>query len=208
MATLLRIDELNKPFNSDEYMLNYFAVMLISQLRKDMRLSAAKDIREVILLVYTLIDTMQTYGEVDWNYVETQFRDEFGKVVVEHSRNNQDIQNFIDEKTEDFMRITRENLASDPYWTSDERATMEAVNDANTVIGYEEWQEAMDDGMLYKVWVTENDSRVRPTHRKVDMVKIPIGDMFEVGDGVMRYPHDWYYNPKECYNCRCALTFK
>ncbi|MCR5249641.1 MAG: hypothetical protein K6E50_03450 [Lachnospiraceae bacterium] len=96
---------------------------------------------------------------------------------------------------------------SDPYWTSDERATNEAVNEANDVVGMEELQQAIEDGFTHKIWKTENDARVRKTHRAVEGKKIPIRDMFEVGNGLMRYPHDWYYNPKECYNCRCALVF-
>ena len=141
MAILLRIDEINKPFDSDSYMLDYFAVMMISQLRKELRISAAKDFREVILYIYELIDTMQRYGDVDWDYVSNRFRDEYGKAVVEHARDNQDIQNYIDEKTEDFMRITMSNVENDQLIEADQRATMAAVNDANDVVGYEEWQQ-------------------------------------------------------------------
>lgn len=208
MATLLRIDEINKPFDSGSYMLDYFAVMMISQLRQEMRIKAAKDFREVILYIYELINTMQTYGEVDWNYVSEQFRSEYGQAVIEHSRDNQDVQNYIDEKTADFMRVTMANIENDQLIEADKRATMAAVNDANDVVGYEELEDAKDNGLKYKIWLTERDAFVRPTHRKMEKKKIPIQEMFHVGKGVMRYPHDWYFNPDECHNCRCALTFK
>lgn len=207
MAALLRIDEINKPFDSDSYMSDYFAAMLISQLRKDMRLKAAKDIREVILYIYDLIDIMENYGELDWSYVESKYRDEFGKAVIEHSRDNQEVQDYIAEKSEDFMRITRENLADDEYWTSAERAAMEAVNVANQVVGYEEYNEALEEGKLYKVWRTMNDDFVRPTHKAVNGKKLEIHELFQVGKGYMRFPLDWKYNRKECYGCRCGIDY-
>ena len=84
---------------------------------------------------------------------------------------------------------------------------MEAVNDANDVVGYEELQDAIVNGYRYKRWVTENDSRVRKSHRKMEGKTIPITEYFELDKGQMLYPHDWNNCPDECFNCRCAAKY-
>lgn len=206
---LLGIDEIRTPkeFDSEKFISEYFKPMRISKERKEIREEAARDFRDFLLFILALIATESAYNALNWAYIEEQFRLEMEKAALEYARRSQELEDYIAEKASDFVSVTRDKDLSDPYWTSDERATMEAVNEANDVVGYEELQQAIEDGYTHKIWKTENDSRVRKTHRAVEGKKIPIRDMFEVGDGLMRYPHDWYYNAKECYNCRCALVF-
>ena len=207
MATL-QTDELNsQEFDAAEYIRNYFKPMEISDERKKVREEAAEDFRDVLLFLFALISAYSDYGTIDWIAIEEELRVELESAATKYARDSQALKNYVAVKASDFVSVTKEHNLNDGYWTSDERATMEAVNEANDVVGYEEWQKAIDDGFTYKVWKTENDRRVRKTHIRVEGKKIPIRDMFEVGDGFMRYPHDWYYNPKECYNCRCACIY-
>lgn len=96
---------------------------------------------------------------------------------------------------------------SDPYWTSDERATMEAVNEANSVIGMEEWQKAIDAGAVEKRWRTQRDEIVRESHRAVDGHKEAINSFFVLKRGIVRFPGDEYYCKAESVRCRCGLEF-
>ena len=202
----LRIDEINQPFSADTFINTYFRPMRISEERKEKREDAAHSFNDTLLFLFALISAYQTYG-VDWEVIEYQFRIEFEQAALRYSRNTPYLQAYIDEKTSDFIDTTREQDLSDPYWLSDERAAMEAVNDANDVVGYEELQDAIDNGYRYKRWVTENDSRVRKSHRKMEGKTIPITEYFELDKGQMLYPHDWNNCPDECFNCRCAAKY-
>lgn len=208
MATI-RIDELNTPqFEAEEYIQTYFRPMRISKERKEEREETARDFRETLLFLFALLAVSSEFTRVDWRYIEEQFRYEFERTALRHSRNTETLQGYIDEKVSDFIRVTKEHDLADPYWTSDERATMEAVNDANDVVGYEEYQKAIEQGKTFKIWKTERDNKVRHSHRAVDGKKIPITDMFVVGDSLMRFPHDTYYGtPAQTVNCRCSCEY-
>lgn len=208
MAAILGFDELNKPeFDSEAYIKEYFKPMRISEERKEEREEAAHSFLDVLLFILTLISMENEFNALDWAYIEAQFQKELKNAALQYARESKALDDYISEKAEEFIRVTQSKDLSDPYWTSEERATMEAVNEANDVVGYEEWQKAIDEGYEYKIWRTERDTKVRRSHQAVEGKKLPIKDMFEVGNGLMRYPHDWYYNPDECYNCRCALDF-
>lgn len=208
MATL-PIDEIRKPesFDFETFVATYFRPMKISRERREEREEAARSFNDTLLFLFALIAAYQNYGDIDWEVVEREFRLEFEMTVMKYSRNTPMMDAYVAEKTSDFIRVTRENDLSDPYWLSDERAGMEAVNDANDVVGYEELQEAIDNGYKYKRWRTENDSRVRKSHRKMENKTVPITDYFVLDKGQMMYPHDWENCPDECYNCRCAAEY-
>lgn len=202
---ITKYDELNV-IDSDKYIADYFKPMSVPPQRRKVREDASKDYLEVLLFLFALISV---YGDSpDWIAIEKEFRVQIEFVALKYSRDTDELQGYLDDKAEDFIKITKEYFdKGDPYGVSKERATWEAVNEANDVIGYEEVLKAAEEGYKYKIWRTERDDRVRPTHEVMEGTKIPIDEMFVVGDGLMRYPHDFYYNPDECFNCRCALEF-
>lgn len=58
-------------------------------------------------------------------------------------------------------------------------------------------------GFKTKIWVTENDDRVRPTHVDcADQGEVPIDAAFSNG---LKYPGDPNGGPEEVCNCRCSL---
>lgn len=206
MAYELQIDELNT-FDHESYVEEYFKPMRISKERKEERKQASRDFRDYLLFIFMLLGVQSEYNAVNWAYIEDQYRREFERAALQYARMSQALTDYIAEKASDFVNVTRENIDKGNYWTSDERATYEAVNEANDVVGLEEYQRAIEEGETHKVWHTERDNCVRDTHRVMEGVKIPITEMFEVGNGLMRYPHDWYYNPAECPNCRCSCEY-
>jgi hypothetical protein len=204
-----RIDEINTPqsFDAEQFIREYFKPMRISKERKEIREEAARDFRDFLLFILALIATESAYNVLNWAYIEEQFRREMEQRALEYARRSQELEDYIAEKASDFVRVTQEKDLSDPYWTSDERATMEAVNEANDVVGYEEFQEAIDNGYKYKRWRTENDNRVRKSHRKMEGKTIPITDYFVLDKGILMFSHDWLNCPEECYGCRCATEY-
>lgn len=207
MATL-RTDELNsQEFDAVEYINNYFEPMRISEERKEERRDAAKDFREILLFILALIMMEYDRDVLDWYYIRDQLRKELEEAALEYAKNTEMLQNYLTSKAYNFIEITQNQDLDDPYWTSDERATYEAVNEANDVIAISERQRAEERGAVKKKWRTENDFRVRLTHRLVEGTTIALDALFSVGKDKMRFPHDWYYSEKESYNCRCGLDY-
>ena len=67
---------------------------------------------------------------------------------------------------------------------------------------------AKQSGLTMKTWVTEQDSKVRDSHRKVHGMTIPIDKKFKVGKGKAMYPGDPNLPVGERVNCRCTLRYK
>lgn len=61
-------------------------------------------------------------------------------------------------------------------------------------------------GWASKTWLTQQDSRVRSTHRSMQGQKVSLGEQFTTGAGVkIDYPGDPTVNGDEWLNCRCYL---
>lgn len=204
----LRTDELNsQEFDAEEYIREFFKPMRISDERKEDRVETSKDIRDALLFLFTLIAVLADYVDADWDMVEIQFRTELTTIITTHGRDGKYMEAYVTDKVSDFIRTTRDNVGDDPYWLSDERATAEAVNEANDIVGYKEMRDAIDNGYTRKKWVTQNDLKVRRSHMKMEGKTIPIKDFFELERGRMLYPHDFVNCPEETVNCRCSLVY-
>lgn len=59
---------------------------------------------------------------------------------------------------------------------------------------------------LKQEWVAALDGRTRESHRKLDGVKVAVGEEFEAERGKLRFPGDPQGHPSEVYNCRCTLV--
>lgn len=208
MAYRLGIDELNSGnFDSEKYIESYFKPMRISKEAKEERKQASRDFRDYLLTLFLLLGIQTEYNAVNWNYIEEQYRIEFEKAALRYAQNTQALIDYIAEKASDFVRTTRENIDKGNYWVSDERATYEAVNEANEVIAIGDYQRAVESGMKYKTWRGMMDSRERKSHVAMEGKKIPINDFFHLAKGIMRFPSDFEYCPAESYNCRCVCVY-
>lgn len=206
MGYTLSIDEINS-FDYQKYISDYFAPMMISKGEKEKREQAAREFRDYLLTLFLLLGIQTEYLAVNWDVIEREMRTEFERAALRYANNTPMLQAYIADKASDFVRITRENIDKGNYWTSDERATMEAVNEANEVFGLQAYQTAIEQGKKYKVWVTQNDPLVRKSHRAVEGKKIPINDYFVLAKGILLYPGDYENCPDECYNCRCVARY-
>lgn len=57
-----------------------------------------------------------------------------------------------------------------------------------------------------KTWLAIMDMNVRPSHKHLHGVTIPIREKFHGYHGDLRYPHDPLAHPAEIYNCRCRMV--
>lgn len=69
------------------------------------------------------------------------------------------------------------------------------------------FNEAREQGVLFKTWLATNDDRTRPTHVDVDGMTVGIDEWFDVGGWSAQHPGDSNLPPEEAINCRCTLTW-
>jgi hypothetical protein len=106
------------------------------------------------------------------------------------------------------VNTTFENLETE-YYLSKDRALDIAETEANTIMNYSDYQDAINNGFTKKQWLTEKDNKVRKSHQLVDNKVVGIKDYFKVGGDMMLFPHDLSMNPKaqNIINCRCHIKY-
>jgi uncharacterized protein with gpF-like domain len=82
--------------------------------------------------------------------------------------------------------------------------TTRALGAGTTAAGLE--QSRVTGRLLQKRWRTEHDDRVRPAHRAVDGVTLPLYQPFMVGGYPLMFPGDPMGPADEVVNCRCDLV--
>ena len=124
----------------------------------------------------------------------------------------QEINSYLEEYSKEFaddvVRSTLDNI-DDEYYMSNDRAMFAAENEANTVLNYLEFKEAVANGKTRKRWVDIRDSRERKTHRQVGGTVIGIEEAFMVGNSLMMFPKDTSMGAeaKEIIGCRCTIKY-
>lgn len=96
------------------------------------------------------------------------------------------------------------------YYFSEDRARLNAENEANAVFNYQQFTDMAKARKTYKQWDTMKDEHVRRSHAKLDGTIIPIDELFNVGNAQMRFPCDWEFAGdylEELIGCRCTLTY-
>ena len=203
---MLKTDELNS-FNAADFIRNYFKPMPITDKQKEEREDVSFDMRDALLFLFALINIFGDYDAIDWIAVEEQFRIEFSNAANKRAESDKWLEDYIFIKVSDLINITKEQDLDDPYWLSDERATMEAVNEANDIVGHNELRQAIKAGYKFKTWRGKMDAKERISHVKMEGKTVGITDYFYLDKGKMLYAHDWLNCPNECYNCRCATVY-
>ena len=200
--------------------------MEISDEQKDNRKELAQELSLALMFLFALVrEQMNYYGYIDYAILYNRFKGKFEPIVLKYARNDEYIQTYVDKASNDIINTTINRAALDTaiivgamqaeesntdFWLSQERADIVAANEANTILNYEELQEAVDEGKTKKQWVTMHDRRVRHTHRQIDGKTIDIDEFFQVGDVQLMIPrdevNDWT-GGEETANCRCTLRF-
>ena len=103
-----------------------------------------------------------------------------------------------------------EEEATQDYWLSIHRAHNISLNEANTILNYSEFVAAKERGFTWKTWIAMPDNLVRETHVEAEGQTVKIDEYFQVGNSIMKFPHDWEKDPdpREVINCRCSVEYK
>lgn len=200
---LLRIfDELNGDRISIPYE-EYFGEMEISDKEKEERKELAKEFE--ILFLFLLMAYKKEQSDEIIRILQEKYK-EISILFIGTEKASSYIEEYSKQIIEDTIRVTNENI-KDPYYTSWDRAMFIAENEANSIANYRQQLEAIKSGKKYKTWVTMRDKKVRHTHEKIDSLRIPIFEAFQVGNSRMMFPKDSNGEAKETINCRCVLEY-
>ena len=181
----------------------FFDAMDLTEEQREKRERVADKLFWVFAALFVLAQTTQDEEICVW-WLDNQLT----MIVQEYGVYNSYSVLYIDKFTREYVDVTFRNDGE--YFVSDDRALLGALNEANAIVGYEELEDAIEDGATYKIWVTEKDNKVRPTHKVINGKKIPIDDFFEVGGERLLYPRDEVNcgDLAELTNCRCHLSFE
>lgn len=214
--TSLRFDEINNLVTNSTVRIRstpyeqYFGKMHISDERKQRRVDIARKLQPTFQYLFYLIEATIQYDFLDYEFVIEQFEIELRTVLEQLVIVDAYFDGYVTYLADEIVKATYNNIDEvdpDDYWLSEDRAIFISENEANTIANYEELQEALEDGYLFKTWVTMGDMRVRKDHDEVNGETIPIGEYFEVGGSQMLFPHDVENAPEQTVNCRCSLDF-
>lgn len=207
------IDELNVIYTDkkriEQQLRAYFEEMPeISEKQVQERTTFAEKIFALMMLFMAMVDSAEMLKEIqDIDYYITMIVRRYEDAVEEQFGTDITIAAYISEIARSIVNTTFEN-PDNSYTLSEDRAFDIAVNESSTIVGNQEFQNAIKSGKKQKQWISEKDNRVRRTHVIADGTTIPIQDYFVVGDSQMLYPHDSVNgSAKEVVNCRCHVKY-
>lgn len=193
----------------------YFGEMELSEEEKEKRIDLAEELDLIFFYLFLVIQAEQKLGkEHDIDFYTDLILDKYADSVeevlgaIEGKQAQADIQEYIKNISREIVQTTIDHVGEE-YYTSHDRATYVAENEANTVANTYQLQKAITDGYTTKTWITLKDNKVRHTHFLADGETIGIYDLFEIGSSKMAYPKDSSHGAKarEIVNCRCSLRY-
>lgn len=187
----------------------YFDEMELPNEEKENRKEFSESMVDIMIFIFALFSVMRQYDNVNKQFIVSQLQSRYSELVLQYMDIDKLVDDYIQRFSEEIVDTTLK-YPNEEYYLSDDRATIISVNEANSILGYRQLQEAKEKGYTKKTWITEGDKKVRETHREVDMKEIQIDEYFLVGDSLMMYPHDnitFDIDPKEIINCRCSVVY-
>lgn len=185
----------------------YFGEMEISEEQKKRRIALAEQIMIIFLMYFVRFADEDDYGDYEAMIVEkfTEVANGYMGLAVATAYITDHARKLAEEVTE----VTERRAEEDEYWTSEDRATLIAEEQANYIAEYDELVDAVRDGCTLKTWHTMQDNRVRDTHVAVDGQTISVFDPFVLDGGELMFPGDdsLGVDPSELVNCRCHCTY-
>lgn len=210
----MKIDQLNSPTEQVVESRNiipisqYFDEMYLTESEKEERKDLAKNLYVILSAILTIIKA----NEVLKNPHDTEYYKDYItsnlEIVFDNVFGLGSYRSLIENFANEFVDSTMRHIDT-PYFTSDDRAIVNAEQQSNGVFNKKQYEDAIASGKTHKTWVTMHDKRVRASHDAVDGQKVAIDKPFEVGDSELLFPCDLSLGAhlKEVANCRCVVVY-
>ena len=210
--TILKFDEIHKPFYKAIPYKEFFGKMYISPKQMKSRIGLAEQIEDVMLYVFAVWAIAGSAGITEAE-IRQDAKEKLQTVIGKHTKLDSYLKQHIDKTIDEVINTTikhKDEESESGYWTSQDRAMLIAENEANSFENYVEYREAAASGKTKKKWLTENDDKVRLTHEIAEGQTVDIDGLFLIGDSLMRFPMDTQYDadPREIINCRCSVVYE
>ena len=202
-------DELNElvGYKVSEPIDDYYNPMQISRARKQRRISLAKELyKTFVSLLVEIFYSKQLDADIAHDIFE-RTREEYMDIVSEFTEVDDYLIEHCIETISNTISVL-ERHSDEPYYYSDDRAIAISENDANSILNYSEFEDALG-RYSYKTWNTIMDGRERDSHAELNGTTIPINELFEARGGLMSFPRDTQYDAsdEEIVGCRCSLSY-
>lgn len=194
----------------------YFDEMSLTKQQKQDRKDFAKELQEILFVAMSMIYMLVIEGRsgATLDTVKTNLTNDIDRLIRKFTYPDGYMMYIVSEYVSEFVDVTVRRSASEnpedlAYWYSQDRARLNAEDEANAIFNYDEYRQAVFDGKTMKEWVSMRDAQVRRTHAEVDGERIPIDDLFIVGESLMRFPHDGSLGAgiEELAGCRCSVRY-
>ena len=184
---------------------DYFEPMDITESQKDEREDAAEDIFDAVLLFLTWCENAP--DRVIEEETQRTFQNMYKEVIFQYCEPDDYLDEYVPIFIKNLIDVTLEHQGED-YYTSVERAAINAVNEANTVLNHADIVKAKEMGYTQKTWISEVDERTRNDHLEMNGWTVPIDEWFIFDDCMMLFPHDEVNgSARQTVNCRCSVKF-
>lgn len=200
---LQKFDELKSlPFEQ------YFGEMHLSETEKKLRIELAKKLETEFWFIFDILSYYLAAGIEDIGFISEKASTLYKQAIFDYVVLDKELETYVDKICKDIIEVTYKHK-DDNYYTSDDRARYIAENESNTVMNYEQLQEALASGKTKKTWFSVKDNNVRDTHVLVDGETKPISEPFIVGGSKLMYPKDTSLGASltEIINCRCSVQY-
>lgn len=185
----------------------YFGGEELTEEQRKERIEFANDMELVILFAFALISVFTSEDNYQYTIIVEQLADRYKQVISRYTNVDEYLEKYTKDFSEQITSTTLDNLLT-VYFLSRERATVIAANEADTILNRKDYVNAVLDGKTKKTWVDVRDNRERMTHLQVGGKTVGINELFQVGNCMMRYPHDAELgNAEELINCRCQCKY-
>lgn len=209
----MKIDQLNSPTEQVVDNRNiipieeYFDDMYLTESEKEERKDLAKNLYVILSAILTIIKA----NEVLKNPHDTEYYKDYItsnlEIVFDNVFGPGSYRSLIENFANEFVDSTMRHIDT-PYFTSDDRAIVNAENQSNSIYNRRQYDNAVRDGKTKKKWVTMHDKRVRKAHEEADGQEIDINKPFEVGGEELDFPCDPLAGAKNTVNCRCICLYR
>ena len=198
----MKRDELN--VLADEY----YSVMDIPEEKKEKRKEDAWELFDLFMLFFLWFEEAEEKGVSDTAYFLPRFQNELQDVISSIMTVDDYLISYIAILALGIYTTTQAHK-DEKYYLSEDRAANLALNESLSINNHLDLKQAKTDGYTQKIWCTERDNRVRPTHVVMEGETIPIDALFVVGNSLMEMPHDITHGAEmsEVSNCRCWCEY-
>ena len=213
MATM-KIDQLNSPIEQVVEKSNiipideFFDDMYLAESEKEERKDLARNIYVILSALLTIIKANEVLkNDHDIEYYKGYLTSNL-EILFDNTFGPGSYRSLIGNFANEFVDSTMRHIDT-PYFTSDDRAIVNAEQQSNAAYNLKQYEDAVASGKTEKTWVTKHDKRVRQHHVDVDGQKIGIKEPFMVGDSELLFPCDLSLgaNLREVCNCRCVAVY-